>query len=107
MTRMIKIAASAGMAAILHALLAAPVGAQSAAPGASPGASPPPAVRQQPVRPRPPRAAPVGGNVSNLTADECKRLGGQVYTAPNCTKTGKRCTMKLAGGDIYAPCIDE
>lgn len=107
MTRIGKTAASAGAAAIFFAILATPAAAQSAAPGTSPGASSPPAMRQQPVRPRPPRAAPAGDRVSNLTADECKRLGGQVYTAPNCTKTGKRCTMKLAGGDIYAPCIDE
>jgi hypothetical protein len=107
MTRTGKTAASAGTAAILFAILVAPAEAQTAAPGASPGASPPPSMRQQPARPGPRAAVPGGGRVSNLTEDECRRLGGQIYTAPNCSKTGKRCTMKLAGGDIYAPCIDE
>jgi hypothetical protein len=42
-----------------------------------------------------------------LTADECKKLGGSVYTAPNCKKTGTRCVMRLPGGQVNAPCIDE
>jgi hypothetical protein len=98
----------AGFAAILLiAALSAPALAQSAAsPGAAtktPGAA---------TKPRPGGKPPAAGGQSvpgtaNLTAGECKRLGGTVYTAPNCTKTGTRCVMKLAGGDIRAPCIDE
>jgi hypothetical protein len=55
-----------------------------------------------------PAASPVqGAGFSALTADECKKLGGAVYTAPQCKKTGTRCVMRLPGGVINAPCIDE
>jgi hypothetical protein len=48
-----------------------------------------------------------GPGLSFLTADECKKLGGAVHTAPQCKKTGTRCVIRLAGGQINAPCIDE
>ena len=60
------------------------------------------------TRPAAAPASPVqGAGFSALTADECKKLGGAVYTAPQCKKTGTRCVMRLPGGVINAPCIDE
>jgi hypothetical protein len=59
---------------------------------------------------RPATAAPShmpGAGFSALTAEECTKLGGKVYTAPQCKKTGTRCVVHLPGGQINAPCIDE
>jgi hypothetical protein len=85
----------------------APAWSQSAATPAAPVQTSKSIAQQQPGK-RPPsvRQQPTPG-FSQLTAGECKRLGGQVYTAPNCSVTGTRCVMKLSGGDIRAPCIDE
>lgn len=44
---------------------------------------------------------------AELTAEECRKLGGAVHTAPQCKKTGTRCVIRLQGGQINAPCIDE
>lgn len=44
---------------------------------------------------------------SLLTEQECRNLGGAVHTAPQCKKTQQRCVIRLAGGQINAPCIDE
>jgi hypothetical protein len=44
---------------------------------------------------------------SQLTEQECRNLGGAVHTAPQCKKTQQRCVIRLAGGQINAPCIDE
>lgn len=44
---------------------------------------------------------------SQLTEQECRNLGGAVHTAPQCKKTEKRCVIRLAGGQVNAPCIDE
>jgi hypothetical protein len=45
--------------------------------------------------------------MSFLTEQECRNLGGAVHTAPQCKKTGTRCVIRLAGGQVNAPCIDE
>ena len=45
--------------------------------------------------------------VSQLTEQECRNLGGAIYTAPQCKKTQQRCVIRLAGGQINAPRIDE
>jgi hypothetical protein len=45
--------------------------------------------------------------MSFLTEQECRNLGGAVHTAPQCKKTQQRCVIRLAGGQINAPCIDE
>jgi hypothetical protein len=45
--------------------------------------------------------------MSQLTEQECRNLGGAVHTAPQCKKTGTRCVIRLAGGQVNAPCIDE
>jgi hypothetical protein len=44
---------------------------------------------------------------SQLTEQECRNLGGAVHTAPQCKTTQQRCVIRLAGGQINAPCIDE
>jgi hypothetical protein len=44
---------------------------------------------------------------SKLTADECKRLGGKVYTAPDCAVTGTRCVIHHSTGDKRGVCINE
>ena len=44
---------------------------------------------------------------AELTSEECRKLGGAVHTAPQCKKTGTRCVIRLQGGQINAPCIDE
>jgi hypothetical protein len=76
----------------------------------------PPGVAAAPLSPTltrigKPAAAPAsplpGAGFSALTAEECKKLGGSVYTAPQCKKTGTRCVMRLEGGQVNAPCIDE
>ncbi len=99
--------ALAAAAALAIAAYSVPVRSQgTAAPGAavqSPGTA---------AKPRPGGKPPSAGRQSApgfslLTAGECKRLGGKVYTAPNCTATRTRCVIELAGGDIRAPCIDE
>ena len=48
-----------------------------------------------------------GPRMSQLTEQECRNLGGAVHTAPQCKKTGTRCVIRLAGGQVNAPCIDE
>ena len=44
---------------------------------------------------------------SQLTEQECRNLGGAVHTAPQCKTTQQRCVIRLAGGQVNAPCIDE
>jgi hypothetical protein len=44
---------------------------------------------------------------SQLTEQECRNLGGAVHTAPQCKTTQQRCVIRLASGQINAPCIDE
>ena len=44
---------------------------------------------------------------AELTDQECRDLGGAVHTAPQCKKTGTRCVIRLPGGVIKAPCINE
>ena len=58
---------------------------------------------------KPPAASGQAGTpgLSFLIADECKKLGGAVHIAPQCKKTGTRCVVRLPGGQINAPCIDE
>ena len=79
--------------------------AQSASPGSS---VTPPSMRQQPMAPRPgrPAAAQPGGNVSNLTTDECRRLGGKLQDDVKC-KNAQRCVVTLANQDVRSICIDE
>lgn len=80
--------------------------AQSASPGSS---VMPPSVRQQPAAPpggRRPAAAAPRANVSNLTADECRRLGGKLQDDVKC-KNAKRCVVTLANQDVRSICIDE
>ena len=48
-----------------------------------------------------------GPRMSLLTAQECRALGGAVHTAPQCKKTQTRCVIRLAEGQVNAPCIDE
>jgi hypothetical protein len=45
--------------------------------------------------------------MSQLTEQECRNLGGALHTAPQCKKTGTRCVIRLAGGQVNAPCLDE
>ena len=54
-----------------------------------------------------PGAGATSPGSAELTAEECTKLGGSVYTAPQCKTTGTRCVIRLAGGQINAPCIDE
>ena len=101
----VGLAAAAGLAASVSGELAGSAPAQA-----------PSGVTAAPLSPTlsriaRPAAAPVtpvrDAGFSELTADECKKLGGAVYTAPQCKKTGTRCVMRLPGGVINAPCIDE
>ena len=84
--------------------------AQSAKPGERAGAGAPSA-RQGPIqrsaKPSSASGQAQGPRMSQLTEQECRNLGGAVHTAPQCKKTGTRCVIRLAGGQVNAPCIDE
>jgi hypothetical protein len=107
---MTRTAFAALACAALLAAQATPALSQGAVAPSTPGAA-----KQAPApsaKPRPGgKPAAAGGQsvpgTANLTAGECKRLGGKIYTAPNCKVTGTRCVIHLQGGDIRAPCIDE
>jgi hypothetical protein len=49
-----------------------------------------------------------GMTSSELTAQECTRLGGEITANgdPNC-KSNQRCKMTLSNGDLRSVCIDE
>lgn len=81
--------------------------AQSAPAGVSPGAAAPSGVKQKPTGPqRPPSARTSQPNFSNLTKQECRKLGGTLQDDTKC-KNAKRCVITLASGDVNSICIDE
>jgi hypothetical protein len=108
--KMRKLALTSTAIAMLGLVLVASASAQVAPKqGAQPGGSIAAPAAPAPRTGKPPAASgqTQTPGMSFLTADECKKLGGAVHIAPQCKKTGTRCVVRLAGGQINAPCIDE
>lgn len=105
-----KLLLTLGAAAALSAVSFAGASAQSAQKqnlqtGAS--ATAPVSASPAPRIGKPAAASGQTAGFSQLTEQECRNLGGAVHTAPQCKTTQTRCVIRLAGGQINAPCIDE